>query len=551
MVAQTGVAWGADVDVPVRVQIDRQADVILTNLVLTLQSNQPGALAAAAVEMGADRPLDVPVVITGNHNQGEPYDFTHTLGPNADSIHPCKVYDQSGSTPKGVGRYCGDFGTASSSSRIFGTGRDGNLTVVSDPTYVDDIRTSLVGGADTGATSLVVANSAGFSAGDEALVISANTGTHESVVVKEIQGSQILLDTPLEKSFNRGVVPNTSCPAGFTGEYFNNNSFSGSPVRTQCDSSISFNWGTGGPSGLPSDNFSIRWTGTFHFSEGAYRLEMGSDDGGTLYVDGRLVLLTSCCATRFAILALSEGDHTIRLDYLEYGGSTYVQMSVSVGGTTQVVRVPNYRSVVVQSGGRITAHPWDGTTGGIVAFRASEQLQVSSGGSISVAALGFAEIQGRIRYAVAVARTCKVKATLEYHSKVHHPTLVGAVAVITRLDTNTGTTPEAGVGDMARRAAMVSWRPVPTPMTRGRAEPRMAMGIWSASISALGAGRAAMTGNALAVGAAMGDAALVSRLSTLAQCKSKDHSWLMAKAAIHPWELPAQLEVAVAQGARF
>ena len=82
MVSQTGVAWGADVDVPVRVQIDRQADVILTNLVLTLQSNQPGALAAAAVEMGADRPLDVPVVITGNHNQGEAYDFTHTLGPN-------------------------------------------------------------------------------------------------------------------------------------------------------------------------------------------------------------------------------------------------------------------------------------------------------------------------------------------------------------------------------------------------------------------------------------------------------------------------------------
>ena len=101
MVSQTGVAWGADVDVPVRVQIDRQADVILTNLVLTLQSNQPGALAAAAVEMGADRPLDVPVVITGNHNQGEQYNFTHTLGPNADSIHPCKLYDQNGSTVKG------------------------------------------------------------------------------------------------------------------------------------------------------------------------------------------------------------------------------------------------------------------------------------------------------------------------------------------------------------------------------------------------------------------------------------------------------------------
>ena len=38
---------------PMKLTINRQADVILTNLVLTLQSNQPGTLAAAAVEIGA------------------------------------------------------------------------------------------------------------------------------------------------------------------------------------------------------------------------------------------------------------------------------------------------------------------------------------------------------------------------------------------------------------------------------------------------------------------------------------------------------------------
>jgi hypothetical protein len=36
LLAQTGIAWGAPVDVPVRVQVDRQTDVMLTNLALTL-----------------------------------------------------------------------------------------------------------------------------------------------------------------------------------------------------------------------------------------------------------------------------------------------------------------------------------------------------------------------------------------------------------------------------------------------------------------------------------------------------------------------------------
>ena len=34
MVTQTGVAWGGDVEVPIRVQVDRQADVMLTDLAL-------------------------------------------------------------------------------------------------------------------------------------------------------------------------------------------------------------------------------------------------------------------------------------------------------------------------------------------------------------------------------------------------------------------------------------------------------------------------------------------------------------------------------------
>jgi hypothetical protein len=193
IVSQTGVAWGADVDVPVKVTIDRQADVILTNLVLTLQSNQPGALAAAAaVEMGADRPLDVPVVITGDHDQGEAYDFTHELGPNAESIHPCKVYDQNGATLKGVGKNCSDFGSSSVSVRDFGTGRDGDLTVVSGQiVYTDNVRKMLGATASAGQNTLPVDGVSGFDVGAEILVIQmhgTDAGQYEFGTISGIDG---------------------------------------------------------------------------------------------------------------------------------------------------------------------------------------------------------------------------------------------------------------------------------------------------------------------------------------------------------------------------
>lgn len=51
-----------------------------------------------------------------------------------------------------------------------------------------------------------------------------------------------------------------------------------------------------------------------------------------------------------------------------------------VGGSSkaQVVLVPNYRNVMVQSGGTLTAHAWNGSTGGVLAFRASGSVTLST-----------------------------------------------------------------------------------------------------------------------------------------------------------------------------
>jgi len=67
-------------------------------------------------------------------------------------------------------------------------------------------------------------------------------------------------------------------------------------------------------------------------------------------------------------------------------GSTY-----NVGGNSkaQVIQVPHYHDVTVQNGGTLTAHAWNGSTGGIVAFKANGIVTIASGGKIDVSGLGY------------------------------------------------------------------------------------------------------------------------------------------------------------------
>ena len=56
----------------------------------------------------------------------------------------------------------------------------------------------------------------------------------------------------------------------------------------------------------------------------------------------------------------------------------------------QVVWVPHYQNITILTGATLTAHAWDGNTGGILVFKASQNLIVQPGASIDVTGLGFA-----------------------------------------------------------------------------------------------------------------------------------------------------------------
>jgi hypothetical protein len=122
-----------------------------------------------------------------------------------------------------------------------------------------------------------------------------------------------------------------SCPAGqFLAEYFNNIALSGAAVRTACETTINYNWGTGGPAGMPTDNFSVRWTGRFSFPAGNTTFTATADDGVRVFLDAAIVIdawrdqpATTYTATR----SLTAGQHEVKVEYYERGGGAVAQVS--------------------------------------------------------------------------------------------------------------------------------------------------------------------------------------------------------------------------------
>ncbi|MBE0645602.1 MAG: hypothetical protein IH600_16090, partial [Bacteroidetes bacterium] len=61
--------------------------------------------------------------------------------------------------------------------------------------------------------------------------------------------------------------------------------------------------------------------------------------------------------------------------------------SYSVAGKTQLIRIPQYTSLTINSGGSITAQAWNGSTGGVAALHVQGTATIV--GSIDVSAKGF------------------------------------------------------------------------------------------------------------------------------------------------------------------
>lgn len=133
------------------------------------------------------------------------------------------------------------------------------------------------------------------------------------------------------------------------GEYYNNNSLSGSPTLVRDDASVNFNWGAGSPAAgtIVADNFSVRWTRNLNLPAGNYRFSITADDGVRLWVNNHLLVdkwIVQAATTYTGDIYVS-GTVPVKVEYFEAGGNAVAQLS-----WTAVTNPPPGGTVIVDNG---------------------------------------------------------------------------------------------------------------------------------------------------------------------------------------------------------
>jgi hypothetical protein len=114
------------------------------------------------------------------------------------------------------------------------------------------------------------------------------------VTVPLVQGKHTLRLEYYERAGNARALLAWSEVTSFDdwkGEYFTNRQLQGTPALVRNDEEVNFDWRRGSPAtGLPSDDFSARWSQRITFDNGRYRLNATSDDGVRVFVGGTKVI---------------------------------------------------------------------------------------------------------------------------------------------------------------------------------------------------------------------------------------------------------------------
>jgi hypothetical protein len=106
-------------------------------------------------------------------------------------------------------------------------------------------------------------------------------------------------------------------------EFFDNTELNGAPIYTRSDREVNFNWAIEAPApGVPVDQFSVRWSGTFDFDAGLYEFSVGTDDGARLWINDKLVIDrwvvgNDDYAVLKEVVELGRGSHDLRLEYFD------------------------------------------------------------------------------------------------------------------------------------------------------------------------------------------------------------------------------------------
>lgn len=159
--------------------------------------------------------------------------------------------------------------------------------------------------------------------------------------------------------------------AAWKGEFWSNRNLSGTPALVRDDDAVDFDWGAKSPAvGLPSDNFSARWTRKIDFKDAVYRFRAAADDGVRVYVDGKKIIGewhdSSGNETYSADLRL-KGNHTVVVEYYEGSGNAEIQfwMEKQIPPTNTPTATPTVSktpTATASASPTVTATPTDSPT---------------------------------------------------------------------------------------------------------------------------------------------------------------------------------------------
>ena len=168
-----------------------------------------------------------------------------------------------------------------------------------------------------------------------------------SVTAPDPDGAGSMTRPVTSYRYDETQIGNSSTPGaalqGLAGSYYDNINLAGRPKLQQTDSTVDFNWGTGGPSGLgASDNFSVRWSGDLNVTEaGAYTFSTVSDEGTRLVVDGTVAIdnwVDQTVTTKSSqAITLGAGLHKLMLEYYEHTGSAEVHLKWACSGCSPAI----------------------------------------------------------------------------------------------------------------------------------------------------------------------------------------------------------------------
>ncbi|MFJ2301489.1 PA14 domain-containing protein [Streptomyces sp. NPDC087787] len=125
----------------------------------------------------------------------------------------------------------------------------------------------------------------------------------------------------------------TTCTSPvFKRQFYANTKFSGTPKKTDCDSAVDESWSGAPVTGLPKDNFGVRWSVTRDFgSGGPFSFNASGLDGIRVHLDGvRKIDLwkdVSKTVSKSVNVTIPSGKHTLRVDYVNWTGSAKVKFT--------------------------------------------------------------------------------------------------------------------------------------------------------------------------------------------------------------------------------